>query len=833
MKMNKIALKAITLSLSAALFTSAFVPAASGIINTTRVAAVEAGVDEPVEQIKNVDFEENMKHWNLYLDAMGEGKGKLAVTDGELDLTVSSVGSCNYAVQVYYDGVHVYQKGQYVLEFDVRSDLERDFEAMIQMNGGDYTSYCWTLVSPEEEVQHIEVPFTMKAESDETARLCFNCGIAKSMDEENLPEEHHIYFDNISVKLIDDTEVDYTGFITDEEEAAILTNQVGYLPGAKKEAIFRGEDLAGSKFSVVNAETKKAVYEGTISDGYENKSSAEILYSGNFTSVNEPGTYYITVNGLKDSYPFTIGEDVYDDLLESALHMLYLQRCGCEVTDETFGHVACHTDEATIYGTKDKIDVSGGWHDAGDYGRYVVPGAKTVADLLLAYNTNPSVFTDDTNIPESGNKIADILDEAKYELDWMFKMQDQETGGVHHKVSCAGFPGFVMPEKETGELIVTPVSTTATADFCGAMALAYDSYKEIDKEYAEKCLAAAKSAWDFLEANPKLIFENPKGIVTGDYADTSDTDERYWAAAQMYKATGESKYAEAFASLYGKKGQTGMDWTTVGMYGNFAYLSLDKELQDADVLANVLAVIKKDADTNMKYTGKNIFGTAINGYYWGSNMGIANSGVVLSEAAELFKPAEDADVDYDYAEYAVEQLNYLLGKNALGTSFVTGFGTVSPKHPHHRPSVAMKKAVPGMVSGGVNPGLEDPAAMELLEDAPEAKCWIDNDQSYSTNEVTIYWNSPLIYLLAEVLKTDDASGQQGETSEIIYGDFNGDKVADLTDLTNLSLYLLGDIEFTDAQKKAADVDGNDEIDIADLARFKQYVSKDPDVKVLR
>ena len=831
MKMNKIALKAITLSLSAALFASALVPSSCGIINTAKVAAVTEGTDEPVEQIKNVDFEENMKHWNLYLDAMGKGKGKLAVTDGELDLTVSSVGSCNYAVQVYYDGVHVYQKGKYVLEFDVRSDLERDFEAMIQMNGGDYTSYCWTLVSPEEEVQHIKVPFTMKAESDETARLCFNCGIAKTMDEENLPEEHHIYLDNISVKLIDDTEVDYTGFDIDEEEAGIMTNQVGYLPNAKKEAVFRGEDLAGNKFSVVNAETKEAVYEGKISDAYENKSSGEILYSGDFSAVKEPGSYYITASGLKDSYPFTIGEDVYNDLLESALHMLYLQRCGCEVKDETFGHPECHATEATLYGTKDKVEVSGGWHDAGDYGRYVVPGAKTIADLLLAYNTNPAIFTDDTNIPESGNKIADILDEAKYELDWMFKMQDKETGGVHHKVSCAGFPGFVMPEKETQELIVTPVSTTATADFCGAMALAYDSYKEIDKEFAEKCLEAAKSAWAFLEANPDLIFENPEGIVTGDYGDKSDTDERYWAAAQMYKATGEAKYAEAFAGLYGKKGQTGMDWTTVGMYGNLAYLSLDEKLQDADMLAKVLEVVKKDADTNMKYTGKNIFGTAINGFYWGSNMGIANSGVVLSEAAKLFNSAEDADVNY--AEYAVEQLNYLLGKNALGTSFVTGFGTVSPKHPHHRPSVAMKKAVPGMVSGGVNPGLEDPAAMELLEDAPEAKCWIDNDQSYSTNEVTIYWNSPLIYLLAEVMNKDAASEQPGEQTEVIYGDFNSDKVADLTDLTQLSLYLLGDADFTDAQKKAADVDGNDVIDIADLARFKQYVSKDPDVKVLR
>lgn len=833
MKMNKIALKAITLSLSAALFTSTIIPSSYGFLTSTKVAAVEAGVDEPVEQIKNVDFEDGYKFWNLYLDRGEKGVGGIKAVDGELELTVSSVGGVNYAVQLYYDNVHVYQKGQYILEFDVRSDIPRDFEAMIQMNGGEYTSYCWTLVSSEEEVQHIEVPFTMKAESDETARLCFNCGIAKSMDSKDLPEEHHIYFDNVSVKLVDDTAVDYTGFITDEDEAGIMTNQVGYLPSAKKEAIFRGEDLAGSKFAVKNAADKTTVYEGKISEGFNNRSSGETLYSGDFSAVETPGTYYISVSGLKDSYPFTVGEDVYDDLLESALHMLYLQRCGCEVNDETFGHKECHTSEAKIYGTDKKIDVSGGWHDAGDYGRYIVPAAKTVADLLLAYEANPSIFTDDTNIPESGNKIADILDEAKYELDWMLKMQDKETGGVYHKVSCANFPGFVMPDKETGALIVTPVSTTATADFCAAMAMAYDSYKEIDKEFAEKCLEAAKSAWGFLEANPDLIFKNPEDIGTGEYGDKFDTDERYWAAAQMYKATGDAKYAEAFADLYGSKGQTGMDWSTVGMYGNLAYLSLDEKLQDAEMLEKVLTTVKKDADSNIKYAGKNIFGTAINTYYWGCNMGIANSGVVLAESAKLFEGTEETDVQYDYAISAAEQLNYLLGKNALGTSFVTGFGTIAPKHPHHRPSVAMKKAVPGMVSGGVNPNLEDPAAEGLLAEAPEAKCWIDNDQSYSTNEVTIYWNSPLIYLLAEIMDSKDSSENQGGTDEIIYGDFNGDKVADLTDLTTLSLYLLGDIDFSASQLTAADVDGNDKVDIADLARFKQYVSKDPDVKVLR
>ena len=158
--------------------------------------------------------------------------------------------------------------------------------------------------------------------------------------------------------------------------------------------------------------------------------------------------------------------------------MLYLQRCGTAVQDSDFGHAACHTGIATIYGTNDKIDVSGGWHDAGDYGRYIVPAAKSVADLLYAYDANPELYSDNIGIPESGNGIPDILDEVRYELEWMKKMQ-RADGGVYHKVTCENFPGYVSPEAETAPLIVTPVSTTSTADFCASMALAYEFYKDI------------------------------------------------------------------------------------------------------------------------------------------------------------------------------------------------------------------------------------------------------------------------------------------------------------------------------------------------------------------
>ena len=182
-----------------------------------------------------------------------------------------------------------------------------------------------------------------------------------------------------------------------------------------------------------------------------------------------------------------------------------------------FAHPVCHNTLARIYPTDRYIDVSGGWHDAGDYGRYVVPGAKTVADILLAYMHYPHAFDDNLGIPESGNGIPDVLDEARYELEWLLKMQDKETGGVYHKVTGASFPGFVMPEDETEELILSPISLTATGDFAAVLAMAVPIYESLDLDFATKMKEAALFAWDYLAANKSFYgFMNPPSIATGE-----------------------------------------------------------------------------------------------------------------------------------------------------------------------------------------------------------------------------------------------------------------------------------------------------------------------------
>lgn len=511
----------------------------------------------------------------------------------------------------------------------------------------------------------------------------------------------------------------------------IVTNQVGYRTNSEKIAIFHVIP-SETEFSVINAKSKKTVYSGTIytKDGDNSK-----VY-GDFSAVTDEGKYYITCGELDKSYTFQISDDVYDALLEDSVRMLYFQRCGTELEDKTFGHMACHTSQAIIYGTNEKLDVTGGWHDAGDYGRYVVPSAKAVGDLLYAYAANPELFCDDTGIPENGNEIPDILDEVRYELEWLLKMQTP-NGGVYHKVTCMVHPGYIMPEEEAGPLLVTPVSTTATADFCAVMAMAYEFYFEVDQAFAEKCLSAADKAWSFLEANPQFIFDNPTDITTGTYDDTYDKDERYWAAAQMYRATGKDIYLNALQQM---SPENGLGWMCMGDYGNIAILTMEHPDCNSQIYINAEMIILAQADQFLANTKETSYGVGLTSFHWGSNMNVANAGIYLELAYDLTGKEE-------YHRAAESNLNYLLGQNPNEMCYVTGYGTRSPQNPHHRPSLVKEHPVKGMLVGGVNSDMQDTVVQKRLAGKPAEECYIDHPESYSTNEITIYWNSSLTYLL--------------------------------------------------------------------------------------
>lgn len=668
---------------------------------------------------------------------MKGGKSELSVENGELKLDIKQTGSVDYANQIYYDGFKLYQDVVYEFSFDVHSTAERGLQYRLQINGSDYHAYMIDDITIGPETQHITQEFTMEEESDPAPRMCMNLGHFEGMGDDTM--EHAVYFDNIQLKVVDASAAQEIESMP--EPPAVNINQVGYKPDSVKHATIT--DDAATHYEVVDVSSGETVSEGELGDrGYDSNIDSKYVIA-DFSDVTDEGTYKIVLDTGEESYEFVIADDVYDDIYKDSVLMLYNQRCGTALDADIsgdFAHEACHTGTGIVYGTDIALDVTGGWHDAGDYGRYVVSGAKAVQDLLLTYEDSEAAAKDDSlGIPESGNGVPDVLDEARYELDWMFKMQDEYSGGVYHKVTGEAFPETVLAVEETAQMIVSPVSNAATGDFAAVMAKASVLYREYDADFADKCLAAAERAWEYLkEHDGDASFKNVGSIVTGEYPDATYGDEYLWAAAELYIATGDESYNTAFDEKFEAKSgvRYGLGWADVGYYAIYDYC---RNVKDCDAEKNKL---KSAADNLVKNYSKSATGSTLrSGYPWGSNMSIANNGMVLLMASEVTG-------DASYAEYAEDQLNYLLGRNGVGYCYVTGYGSQSPKSTHHRPSQVLGVSMPGMLVGGPDSALEDSYAKAVLAGMAAERCYADNSQSYSCNEVTVYWNSPLVYLLA-------------------------------------------------------------------------------------
>lgn len=696
--------------------------------------------DTDGEMIINGTFDEGtVEPWMLYIEG---GEADINADDGKISINIAKTGTVRHGVQLYEDGFSLIKGCKYKVQFNISSTINRSVEFRIQLNGGDYHAYNEQHFDVTESEQNLVFEFTMEDESDPAPRMVFNCGLPDGI--ESLPE-HSIYVDNISLTMIDSNEASLVQ--SDKNEVSVEVDQVGYRTNDKKVAVFKGDKI-DKVYEVVCYPTNKVLFKGDIVNTKSNVTAGEINAYGDFSKLNVPGEYFIRTENCGESYHFKIADDVYDEVSNEALLMLYKQRCGTAISKEIageFAHSACHTDGAKIYGTDTWIDVTGGWHDAGDYGKYVVPGAKAVADLLLAYEYNKYSFGDNSGIPESGNNVPDVLDEVRYELNWMLKMQDKSSGGVYHKVTAENFAGIVKADEDNATLIVSPISNTATGDFSAVMAMAYTSFTDIDKTFAERCLKASEKAYDYLMNHENGEgFKNPEGIVTGEYGDSKDIDERYFAAAALYKATKDKKYSEEINKIINDKIPEGFGWADVGFYGSVEYLSTDKTIIDNEVYERIKKTFIKKADEYVQNSESDGYKISIGeNYVWGSNMSVANN-------AMLLYLADSISHDDKYINSATDHLHYLLGRNPVSICYVTGFGTVSPENPHHRPSQAAGSAVTGMLVGGPDKNLEDPYAKNVLKDEKPAKCYADNEQSYSTNEVTIYWNSPLVYLLSSM-----------------------------------------------------------------------------------
>lgn len=512
----------------------------------------------------------------------------------------------------------------------------------------------------------------------------------------------------------------------------IWIDQLGYRPQDLKLARFTGQE---TPFSLVN-ESGKAVFSGTSTVAVFDPLSGESLRTFDFSGFTQAGVYHLAIPTGGRSPDFIIADDVYQKLTLASLQMLTYQRCGTESgknLDSDFYHAACHLGKAEIWGTSKTLKAEGGWHDAGDYGKYVVPGAIAVGHLLFAWDL--------------GAKVPGLLEEARFELEWLLRMQDAGSGGVYHKLTSRSFPGMdVSPDYDLTTMVVSPISYTATADFGAVMGMASRIWKTTDPSFAKKCLAAARKAQGWISAHPFIPFTNPAGITTGEYGDSVGRDEALWLSVEMLRATGEKAFATAVKKAVDSFGlrADSFGWADTGMFSVAGVLASDERLIDASVRQQAELVLSARAGQLLSIAKASPSGTMLRAsdFHWGSNMTVLDQAMILITASKWKLISDVAPV--------LENLHYLLGSNPMGVSYVTGFGSNPVKNPHHRPSIAagVFRPIAGMLSGGPNADLQDSLAKNSLVGQPPAKAFLDDSGSYSTNEVAVYWNTPLVFVLA-------------------------------------------------------------------------------------
>jgi endoglucanase len=547
---------------------------------------------------------------------------------------------------------------------------------------------------------------------------------------------------------------------------AIRMNQVGFYPSAPKVAVVAAN--AAEAFEVKDAKSGKTVLKGKLGVVRTSQHSGKHTRLADFSGLRKPGSYVIEIAGLEKSSPFNIGNHVHRDVAEASLKAFYYQRASIELPEKYAGkwsRPAGHPDDKVLIHASavsegrpvnTVISSTRGWYDAGDYNKYIVNSGIAMGTLLSLYEDYPRYFEDfNTNIPESNNGVPDLLDEVAWNLRWMLTMQDPADGGVYHKLTNPRFDGMIMPDAAKNPRYVVQKGTAATLDFVAVMAQASRVFKNFDHKLpglADSCTTAAVKGWQWAEKHPDVLYNQEAmnkqfdpDVVTGTYGDRSVKDEWIWAACEMYASTGKPEYIKEI-DLALQRPMALPTWSQVKTLGYYTLLRSMSTLKLPSGLATPLIksvvaysdLLLTDLEKQPYHT---VMGKTAQDYAWGSSSVAANQGVALMYAYRLTG-------NRNYLNAALGNLDYLLGRNATGYCFLTGFGSRRVMHPHHRLSIAdgIADPIPGLLSGGPNPGQQDKCAGYPNRFADES--FTDSDCSYASNEIAINWNAPMVYLAA-------------------------------------------------------------------------------------
>ena len=569
----------------------------------------------------------------------------------------------------------------------------------------------------------------------------------------------------------------------------IITNQVGYFPKMLKQATLVSDAKDPIAFELVNADGT-VVFTGKSKPFGLDKASGDNVHILDFSEYKEPGSYTLRAANGADSRAFKIGiKNDYSGLMYDALNYFYQNRSGMAIEadyitsgnkDELTRDAAHSPDTGVIQnvwgyeGSSGTQDVTGGWYDAGDHGKYVVNGGIALWMMQNQFEIGgEGLYADGTmKLPENNNKYPDLLDEARYEMEWMFTMLVQDgdyKDMAYHKVHDDKWTGLGLdPKDDKQKRYLMPPSTAATLNLAACAAQSARLWKPYDEAFSEKCLDVAKRCYEAAKKHPNEYAPNKELGGGGAYADDNATDEFYWAACELYLSTGDTAYYDELkASDYALKvpdmmGQSGsgsgsFDWGSTAALGTLSlalhYQNLPKEDQ-SDLMARMMEVgdeylyYEKNNGYNVPYQGCDVEDAPeYQGYVWGSNSFVLDDGIVLAYAYEMTK-------DKKYLNGAVGAMDYVLGRNALDFSYVTGYGEHSAQYPHHRFWAKMSnqkfaKAPCGVLVGGANSAIQDPIMEETKYEqgvTPTQICYVDHNEAYSVNECAINWNAPLAWL---------------------------------------------------------------------------------------
>ncbi len=429
----------------------------------------------------------------------------------------------------------------------------------------------------------------------------------------------------------------------------ILVNQLGYITDGTKMAVFRGGELP-AEFYVIKADTGEKVFIGVPETGEYGGNGENQLCYGDFSTLTQPGTYYLEAPVLGRSYNFEIADDMYARVFQEACRQYYFNRCGMSLTNEFAGeraHNACHTGNAVLReDISVSLNVSGGWHQDEMGSKEVVTAAENIGVMLLAYELYGGSFGDNMRIPESGNDIPDILDEIRYEIEWLLKMQDPASGAV--------YSGVTVYEQGAGKgpaSYVEPADMEATKAFAAVLAKFSYLYQNYENAFATDCLKASDRAWKYVELNGE------KEIKEAD-------PWKLAAAAELYRASGLAA-CNRFITEYLRQTEGRRELDEVTFLGYVTYIST-KQRVNLDLCESITKELMQRAEEISEGARSSVY-LVEEGEGNEHNLKLLENMMYLTMVDYMIS-------NHEYDNVIENHLHYLMGRNEQAICYIDDEG---------------------------------------------------------------------------------------------------------------------------------------------------------------